>query len=64
MLFAFDLRREAILLVGGDKSGDWGGWYRQCSQHAPRTWGAPHTKGSDTQDTTAQAVAVADREPR
>lgn len=27
VLFAFDLVREAILLVGGDKSDDWTGWY-------------------------------------
>lgn len=27
VLFAFDLDREAILLVGGDKSDDWSGWY-------------------------------------
>ena len=27
VLFAFDLERMAILLVGGDKSGDWKGWY-------------------------------------
>jgi len=27
VLFAFDLKREAILLVGGDKSDDWSGWY-------------------------------------
>ena len=27
VLFAFDRRRQAILLVGGDKSGDWRGWY-------------------------------------
>lgn len=27
VLFAFDLERHAILLVGGDKSGDWRGWY-------------------------------------
>jgi hypothetical protein len=26
--FAFDRRRRAILLVGGDKSGDWNGWYK------------------------------------
>ena len=26
-LFAFDKRRRAILLVGGDKSEDWRGWY-------------------------------------
>ena len=29
VLFAFDRQREAILLVGGDKSGDWRGWYRR-----------------------------------
>lgn len=27
VLFAFDLERQAILLVGGDKSSDWKGWY-------------------------------------
>lgn len=26
-LFAFDMKRRAILLVGGDKSDDWRGWY-------------------------------------
>jgi hypothetical protein len=27
VLFAFDPERQAILLVGGDKSSDWSGWY-------------------------------------
>lgn len=27
MLFAFDPERRAIVLVAGDKSGDWKGWY-------------------------------------
>jgi hypothetical protein len=27
VLFAFDKERTAILLVGGDKSGDWADWY-------------------------------------
>lgn len=27
-LFAFDPRRSAILLLGGDKSGQWNEWYR------------------------------------
>ena len=27
VLFAFDTERQAILLVGGDKSDDWKGWY-------------------------------------
>lgn len=29
VLFAFDKERKAILLVGGDKSDDWRGWYRR-----------------------------------
>ncbi len=28
VLFAFDPRRAAILLIGGSKSGAWKGWYR------------------------------------
>lgn len=28
VLFAFDRRRRAILLAGGDKSKDWKGWYK------------------------------------
>jgi len=26
-LFAFDPHRRAVVLVGGDKTGDWRGWY-------------------------------------
>jgi hypothetical protein len=29
ILFAFDPRRRAILLVAGDKLGDWRGWYER-----------------------------------
>ena len=28
MLFAFDMDRRAILLIGGDKSDNWNRWYR------------------------------------
>jgi len=27
VLFAFDPRRQVILLLGGDKTGDWNAWY-------------------------------------
>jgi len=27
VLFSFDPRRHAILLLGGDKSGEWNDWY-------------------------------------
>lgn len=29
ILFAFDPRRSAILLVGGDKTGHWNEWYAE-----------------------------------
>lgn len=29
LLFAFDPRRTAIVLLGGDKAGDWAGWYKR-----------------------------------
>jgi len=29
VLFAFDLMRQAVLLVGGDKTNDWEKWYRR-----------------------------------
>lgn len=29
ILFAFDPGRQAILLVAGDKSGNWNSWYRR-----------------------------------
>lgn len=34
VIFVFDLWRSAILLVGGDKSGDWSGWYRRAIPQA------------------------------
>ena len=36
VLFAFDPRREAILLVAGDKAGNWDGWYRKAIPLADR----------------------------
>lgn len=30
VLFCFDPERTAILLVGGDKAGNWSGWYRSA----------------------------------
>jgi hypothetical protein len=34
ILFAFDPRRSAILLLGGDKSGRWNDWYRRAVPRA------------------------------
>jgi hypothetical protein len=37
-LFAFDPQRHAIVLVGGDKSGDWKGWYARNIPVADRLY--------------------------
>lgn len=34
IIFVFDPWRSAILLTGGDKSGNWSGWYRQAIPRA------------------------------
>lgn len=34
VLFAFDPRRHAILLLGGDKSGEWESWYQTAIPEA------------------------------
>lgn len=34
MLFVFDPRRVAVLLLGGDKRGDWKGWYVEAIPEA------------------------------
>lgn len=38
ILFAFDPRRSAILLVGGDKTGRWQAWYREMIPLAERLY--------------------------
>ena len=34
----FDPRRQGILLVGGDKSGQWSKWYSQAIPEAERLY--------------------------
>ena len=36
ILFAFDPQREAILLVAGNKAGNWKGWYETSILEADR----------------------------
>ena len=48
VLFVFDPWRSAILLTGGDKSGDWQGWYRRAIPHAERLYEEYH-KERETQ---------------
>jgi hypothetical protein len=37
-LFAFDPQRRAVVLVGGDKTGNWKGWYKQNIRRADRLY--------------------------
>jgi hypothetical protein len=37
-LFAFDPRRTAVVLLGGDKTGDWKGWYARNIPRADRLY--------------------------
>jgi hypothetical protein len=34
----FDPRRTAIILLGGDKTGEWTGWYREAIPEAERLY--------------------------
>ena len=47
VLFAFDPQRQAILLVAGDKSKDWKGWYPKAIRQAERLY-AEHLRTLDT----------------
>lgn len=38
ILFAFDPHRRAILLIGGDKQGQWNKWYRKAIPEAERRY--------------------------
>jgi hypothetical protein len=38
LLFAFDSNRDAVMLVGGDKTGKWNGWYEPNIKRAERLY--------------------------
>jgi len=38
IIFAFDPSRSALLLLGGDKAGNWQGWYREHIPVAERLY--------------------------
>lgn len=38
ILFIFDPRRQAVLLLGGDKTGKWEAWYRRAIPEAERQY--------------------------
>ncbi|MHC5902400.1 type II toxin-antitoxin system RelE/ParE family toxin [Streptomyces sp. S6] len=40
LLFVFDPERNAVILVGGDKAGNWSGWYRTAIKEAEEAYSA------------------------
>jgi len=40
LLFVFDPRRRAVVLVAGDKAGGWRGWYRESIRLAEERYAA------------------------
>ena len=38
ILFIFDPQRQAVLLLGGDKTGNWEAWYRRTIPEAERLY--------------------------
>jgi len=55
MLFAFDPERRAIVLVAGDKSGDWKGWYMKNIPIADNLFDR-HLQGLDPSQRTTLAI--------
>ena len=51
LLFVFDPDRQAVILVGGDKAGNWSGWYRhvpdQCAGASTVGRRAMRTEGTN-----------------
>jgi hypothetical protein len=56
VLFAFDKERRAILLVGGDKSDDWNGWYQVNIPIADERF-TEHQEAIDRRRSTKKAKA-------
>jgi hypothetical protein len=59
-LFAFDPNRRAVLLVGGDKTGDWKGWYKTNIPRADRLYDE-HVRGLGKEGPWSSSVRRAGR---
>ncbi|GAA4008913.1 hypothetical protein GCM10022384_63240 [Streptomyces marokkonensis] len=46
LLFVFDPDSQAVILVGGDKAGNWSGWYHVAVPQAEQAY-AEHLKRID-----------------
>ncbi len=52
VLFAFDSRRTALLLLGGDKSGRWRAWYAEAIPQADQLYDKHLAALSDEREST------------
>jgi hypothetical protein len=59
ILFVFDPLRQAILLVAGDKSGDWTGWYGRAIKRAELHY-EDHLRATDGQAGARQGSGAID----
>lgn len=65
VLFAFDSNRNAVMLVGGDKSGKWSRWYPQQVRLAERLLGDHERSiGKDTRWLSQQTQRAASHRTR
>ncbi|MHB8464804.1 MAG: type II toxin-antitoxin system RelE/ParE family toxin [Acidimicrobiales bacterium] len=64
VLFAFDRGRRAILLVGGDKSDDWTGWYRTNIPIADDRFDQHHAKTDPERTTSDPRKTIRKRGPK
>jgi hypothetical protein len=51
VLFAFDPWRSAVLLLAGDKAGDWKGWYRHAVPRAEELYATYLKERADEEGT-------------
>ena len=54
ILFVFDPWREAVLLTGGDKSGNWSRWYGEAIAEAERLYAVYLSERSAVEDAPTQ----------
>ncbi|MGH4012639.1 MAG: type II toxin-antitoxin system RelE/ParE family toxin [Pseudonocardiaceae bacterium] len=58
VLFVFDPWRSAILLVAGDKAGNWSGWYRQAIPRAEQLYEVYLKQRATEEEGTSCATCV------
>ncbi len=47
LLFVCDPDRQAVILAGGDRAGNWSGWYRMAVPQTEQAYAYAHWIGSE-----------------